>query len=78
MILTNRQQEVLAFLREYHAREKFMPTTREIAAHFGFVQTAAICHLKALEERGAIRRSATKARSIVLLVDNVDMEGKPC
>lgn len=65
--LTTRQGEVLQFLQDRLARDGFMPSTREIQAHFGFAsQTAAVNHLKALERRGAIRKLARKARAVVL------------
>jgi len=54
--MTDRQKAVLAYLREFHAREDRLPTTREISRHFEFSQTAAVHHLRALENHGAIER----------------------
>ena len=63
--LTNRQQEVLDFLKETHRVEGFMPSTRDIQRHFKFAsQTAAMSHLRALEKKGAIVRKANKACGI--------------
>lgn len=63
--LTNRQQEVLDFLKETHRIEGFMPSTRDIQRHFNFAsQTAAMSHLRALEKKGAIVRKANKACGI--------------
>jgi len=59
MKLTARQQEVLDFLKETHARTGIPPSTREIQEHFGFAsQTAAVSHLRALERKGYIERNA--------------------
>ncbi len=44
-----------------------MPSTREIQEHFHFAsQTASVNHLKALEKKGAIQRTAGKARAVSL------------
>lgn len=63
--LTNRQQEVLDYLKETHRVEGFMPSTRDIQRYFHFAsQTAAMSHLRALEKKGAIIRKANKACGI--------------
>lgn len=65
--LTNRQLELLSFLRVYSREHKLMPTTREIQEHFGFAsQTAAMGHLRALERKGLIIRHPNKARAVIL------------
>lgn len=65
--LTERQAELLAYLREYMRDMGVMPSTREIQRHFGFAsQTAAMSHLRALEKKGVIQRHANKARAVVL------------
>ena len=68
--LTDRQQELLDFLRQSHREMGVMPSTREIQAHFGFAsQTAAMSHLRALERKGVINRLPGKARAVVLPED---------
>ncbi|QQL44534.1 transcriptional repressor LexA [Sulfuriroseicoccus oceanibius] len=63
--LTKRQSELLEYLREVHHQTGVMPSTREIQAHFGFAsQTAAVTHLRALEKKGVIQRTAGKARAL--------------
>jgi repressor LexA len=63
--LTERQQEVLSFIQEEHARYGVPPSTREIQRHFEFAsQTAALNHLRALERKGAIQRRRGKARAV--------------
>jgi len=69
-MLTDRQQQLLDFLRGQQRRHGVMPSTREIQHHFGFAsQTAAMSHLRALERKGVIRRLAGKARAVVLPED---------
>ena len=67
--LTARQQQVLDFIADSQTATGLLPTTREIQQHFGFAsQTAAVNHLRALEKKGVIQRSAGKARAVALTV----------
>jgi repressor LexA len=69
-MLTDRQQELVGFLRSYQRQHGVMPSTRDIQQHFKFAsQTAAMSHLKALERKGAIRRLAGKARAVIFPED---------
>lgn len=64
--LTERQEEILAYLRRTQRETGVMPSTRELQAHFGFAsQTAAMGHLRALERKGAIQRLPNKARAVI-------------
>ena len=66
-MLTDRQQQLLDYLREMHSTTGIMPSTREIQRHFDFAsQTAAVSHLRALEKKGVIQKHAGKARALVL------------
>lgn len=65
-MLTQRQQQLLDYLREHHNDTGIMPSTREIQKHFGFSsQTAAVSHLRALEKKGVIERLPGKARAVI-------------
>lgn len=69
-MLTNRQQELIEYLRAQHRDTGIMPSTREIQRHFGFSsQTAAVSHLRALEKKGIIKRFPGKARAVVFPED---------
>lgn len=53
--LTNRQQQVLEFIRGHQESEGTAPTLREIAGHFGFrSMTAALDHVRALRRKGML------------------------
>lgn len=67
--LTQRQAEILAFIRGQVAQEHTSPTVREIAAAFGFRSPKAVTdHLKALERKGYIRaRQPGRSRNIELI-----------
>jgi len=70
--LTPRQQTVLDYIRECIRLDGRPPTMREAARHFGWRNHSAIvCHLEALERKGAIRwdRGATRG---ILVVDDAD------
>jgi len=72
--LTNRQQEVLDYLKSARRTTGITPTTRDIQRHFGFAsQTAAMSHLQALERKGAITRESHRARAIAF-PDELDRE----
>lgn len=68
--LTDRQRELLGYLRQYQRENGVMPSTRDIQRHFGFSsQTAAMSHLRALEKKGVIQRHSHKARAVVFPED---------
>jgi len=66
-MLTERQQEILDFIRDRQDGAGLTPSTREIQEHFGFgSQTAAMDHLRALERKGMLERKSGKARALIL------------
>jgi len=65
--LTDRQKSVLAYLSAFIEEKGFAPSIREMCSEFKIRSTKAIHgHLKALEEKGRIKRSSN-ARSIEVL-----------
>ena len=66
-VLTARQREILDFIRSFMIQAGYPPTVREIGAHFGFVPRSVFDHLKALERKGYLRRTASKSRSLQIL-----------
>jgi repressor LexA len=65
--LTERQREVLEFLKEYISERGYPPTLREVARELGIKWTKGIeKHLQALEKKGYIKRFPG-ARSIEIL-----------
>lgn len=61
--LTERQQEVLDFIKHYIESNSYAPAVRDIAKEFGITVKAAHDHLKALERKGAIHSSEGISRS---------------
>ncbi len=67
MFLTKRQLQVLDFLRSFLEQFRVAPTLDEMAAHFKVSRITIHEHLRSLEEKGVIRRTRNRARSIELL-----------
>lgn len=66
--LTARQEMLLSFLREYQLANGYAPSFREMAEFLGAASMQGIHdHLKALEKKGAIRRTIGIPRAIRLL-----------
>ena len=66
-MLTERQQEILDFIREQQQIRGVTPSTVEIQEQFGFASPNAVTsHLHALERKGALQREPNKARGLVL------------
>jgi len=66
--LTDRQQEILSFLHNSAKLRGYPPTLREICQAFGIKSpNGASAHLKALEKKGYIKRTARYARCISIV-----------
>ena len=65
MKLTDRQQEVLAFIREFIGVKGYPPTIREIGLHFGIGRNAAYGHLLSLRRKGFVDWQPAESRTLV-------------
>lgn len=66
-VLTDRQREVLEFIRREMKEHSRPPTAREICRRFGFASPrAATQHLLALERKGYLTRRLGESRNLVL------------
>ena len=66
--MTDRQREVLDFIRTFGERHGVPPTVREIGERFGFTARAAFDHLRALERKGMLERRVTGKRASRTLI----------
>ena len=67
MPLTRRQRQILDYIRAYIEEKDYSPSFEEIARHLNVASLNGVYkHLRALEERGFIRRLSNHARSIQL------------
>jgi repressor LexA len=64
MSLTERQAEILSFLREHLRRHGHPPTLREVAGAFAIQPSAVAKHLEALATAGEIELTPGRARGI--------------
>ena len=73
--LTQRQSDVYELIRDKILHRGYGPTVREIGEEFNIRSpNGVMCHLKALEKKGLIRRSPNKSRAIELTSDELTAE----
>src|SRR6476646_9992975 len=66
--LTDRQQQVLHYIRQSIRERGYPPTLREIGAQMGIRSTNGVNdHLRALERKGYLRREDMKSRALKLV-----------
>jgi repressor LexA len=66
--LTERQRDILQFIRDFQAAQGVAPTHREICDHFGFSSYGTVYkHLSLLEKKGLIRRDWNQKRGVELV-----------
>ena len=69
--LTNKQNQVLDYLKKFMAKKGYPPTVREIGSALNLSSPATVhAHLNTLTEKGYIKKSNSKNRAIELLVKN--------
>jgi repressor LexA len=77
--LTERQVAILGMIRESVAEHGYPPTVREIGAAVGLSSPASVqSQLAALEERGLIRRGASKRRALEVVAQAGHAAGIVC
>jgi len=74
--LTERQRDILNFIRDFQKERGIAPTHREICDHFGFSSYGTVYkHLSLLEKKGLIRRDWNQKRGVEL-VDKPEEAGE--
>ncbi|MDR2672634.1 MAG: transcriptional repressor LexA [Coriobacteriales bacterium] len=74
--LTERQQQVLTFIKDYSRAMGYPPSVREIGKEVGLKSSSTVhSHLNSLEMKGYIRREESAARAIVVLDRSRDANG---
>jgi repressor LexA len=73
MTLTDRQQAILDFIRDFAVKTKYPPTIREIGKSVGISSTSVVNYnLNVLEKQGFIARDKTISRGIKLMDESSD------
>jgi repressor LexA len=76
--LTDRQREIYDFIRDKIESRGYGPTVREIGLAFDIKSpNGVMCHLKALEKKGLIKRTGFQARAIQLVDHRPHSAGLP-
>jgi repressor LexA len=76
--LTERQRDIYDFIRSKIESRGYGPTVREIGLAFDIKSpNGVMCHLKALEKKGLIKREGFSARAIQLLDYRPESPGLP-
>jgi repressor LexA len=76
--LTDRQKEIYEFIRDKIESRGYGPTVREIGTAFDIKSpNGVMCHLKALEKKGLIKREGFSARAIQLIDHRPPSRGLP-
>lgn len=71
--LTKRQHAIYEFIRDKIQNRGYGPTVREIGDEFDIASpNGVMCHLKALEKKGLIKRSPNKSRAMELTREAID------
>ena len=69
--LTKKQKEVLDFIKQFHAENKYPPSIRQICSAINLSSPATVhVHINHLVDKGYIKRSKEGNRALELLVDN--------
>ena len=69
--LTERQRDILQFIRDFQCDRGVAPTHREICDHFGFSSYGTVYkHLSLLEKKGLIRRDWNQKRGVEVVDDD--------
>ena len=68
--LSERQNEILSFIKSHCSEHGYPPTVREIGGAVGLTSPSTVhAHLAKLEEAGHIRRDPTKPRAMLVALD---------
>ena len=69
--LTKKQKEVLEFIKQFHAENKYPPSIRQICSAINLSSPATVhVHINHLVDKGYIKRSTEGNRALELLVPN--------
>jgi repressor LexA len=67
--LTERQTEVLDYIKKYIAEHRYPPTIREIAEHFRMSVKGAHDHVLALKRKRKVISCTGKSRTIIAVLE---------
>lgn len=71
--LTKRQRELIDFIQNFIANNRYSPSYREIGHHFGFASLGSVYkHITTLKKKGALFSESNVSRSVTTVEESVD------
>lgn len=70
--LTNRQKEILDYIKWFITEYGFSPSIRDIGSHFEMSPNGAYDHVIAIEKKGKIIRNNNGAKRSIVVVDTIE------
>lgn len=69
--LTDRQKQILTYIKQFYAHNKYTPSIREICSHFNLKSSATVkVHIDEIIEKGFLRRDSKNPRYLEIMVPN--------
>ncbi|MBN2738266.1 MAG: transcriptional repressor LexA [Spirochaetales bacterium] len=65
--LTDKQKQILEYIKLFITQNKYPPTVREVADHFKMTSRGSYDHIKALEKKNFIRYNSKRYRTIEVI-----------
>lgn len=69
--LTDRQKEILTYVKQFYAKNKYTPSIRDICSHFNLNSSATVkVHIDQIIDKGFLRRDSRNPRYLEIMVPN--------
>ena len=69
--LTERQKEILVYIKKFYAENKYTPSIRQICSHFKLKSSATVkVHIDGIIEKGFLKRNYKNPRYLEIMVPN--------
>lgn len=76
--LTKRQRELIDFIQDFIANNRYSPSYREIGHHFGFASLGSVYkHITTLKKKGALFSESKVSRSVTTVEKAVETSSEP-
>lgn len=71
--ITKKQRDIIAYIQEYIATNRYSPSYREIGSHFGFSSLGSVYkHIHSLKKKGLLQLKTMSSRSLQPVVSKND------
>jgi repressor LexA len=73
--LTDRQYDIVCFIKKHRDEKQYSPTYREIAENFNITVKGSFDHINAIKNKGYLSYTPKISRSIVLNKEKLEFDG---